>query len=538
VSCWQPPRDDGEAKDAIMLLGQLSANQIPYDTIDWLQIAIYFLALPIVALIGAAIGLVGRTRRGGMLWAINVGLLGGAVACLTLTLPLRQMGSDPFDDLFSIYQDTYRWQMLAAALASTFFAALVAAVAWRFLHKPADTRTASFSLKHLLIVQCLCVISLGCFVSLRQAVIEASNPHKRLVDYWRAKNWQLSDDQLAISPSPDLGGDEEFREALRTTNFVDMMTTLPSLRQVQLPINGKWNVDIHPLFQHQGLRRLLLLAVAPKADLLSGFENSQIEELFLGEEVSQVDFGPLCQSESLENLHLFGGLRRSNVESLKNAPSLRALSISDAKFAKRDLPILSWPQAISELHVGRTNLEDRDFHSLLNHTNLHTLAITDCRLNEETVRSILKNSKLQVVRLTLFSPSDEIFEQLATNPSRQIYLDLRLPELTPEDFGKLTRLPGLDGLDLTHTPCGDEMLAELSKLRTLKQLTISNPGVSRESLLELAKIETLERLGYPQSLSNTQFENDVHSLRKTLNLPQLQIWKVPPPKATTTAANP
>jgi hypothetical protein len=93
-------------------------------------------------------------------------------------------------------------------------------------------------------------------------------------------------------------------------------------------------------------------------------------------------------------------------------------------------------------------------------------------------------------------------------------------------------------LDLTHTPCGDEMLAELSKLRTLKQLTISNPGVSRESLLELAKIETLERLGYPQSLSNTQFENDVHSLRKTLNLPQLQIWKVPPPKATTTAANP
>jgi hypothetical protein len=521
-----------------MLLGQLSANQIPYDTIDWLQIAIYFLALPIVALIGAAIGLAGRARRGGMLWAINVGLLGGAVACLTLTLPLRQMGSDPFDDLFSIYQDTYRWQMLAAALASTFFAALVAAVAWRFLHKPADTRNASFSLKHLLIVQCLCVISLGCFVSLRHSIIEASNSDKRLARYWQSKNWRLSDDLQSIYVSPDVKTQSEVQAALSAENFSQMATMLPNLRHISLSSDGKWNVDLAHLFRHQGLRRIVLESTASQSNLLQGFKNSKVEELFLGGEIANVDLAPLCKSESLDSLLLFGSMRRSNIDSLKGAKSLRVLGIEECKFAKSELPILSWPQEMTELYIAKSNLEDRDFHSLLNHPNLHTLAITDCRLNEETIQSILKNSKLQVVRLTLFSPSDEIYEQLATNPSRQIYLDLRLPELTPEDFGKLTRLPCLDGLDLTHTPCGDEMLAELSKLRTLKQLTISNPGVSRESLLELAKIETLERLGYPQSLSNTQFENDVHSLRKTLNLTQLQIWKVPPPKATTTAANP
>jgi hypothetical protein len=151
-----------------MLVAQINASQIPYDQLDWLQIAIYFVALPIVAFLGAALGLIGRVRRGGLLWSTNVGLLGGAVACLVIALPLRQLVSDPFDDLLSLYEKNYRWQMLAAAWGGTGGCAFVAAIAWRWIHAPSEVASVSFSLRQILIVQCLCFISLGSFVSLRQ----------------------------------------------------------------------------------------------------------------------------------------------------------------------------------------------------------------------------------------------------------------------------------------------------------------------------------------------------------------------------------
>lgn len=507
----------------------MNANQIPYDAIDWLQIAIYFLALPIIAFFGAAIGLLGRWRGGGMLWAVNVGLLGGAAACLTMSLPLRALNSDPHDNLFGIYQHSYRWQMLGAALGGAAGTALLAALAWRRMHPPTEVHSSTFSLKHLLIVQCLCVVSLGCFISLRHSIIEASDSKKRVIRYWASKDWQLSDDLLSLNVASHVNTDSEIRKALSAKHFSEMTTLLPNLRNISLPIEHTWNVELDPLFRHRGLRRIVLEVISAKPNLLHGFKNSKVEALFLSGEIANVDLRPLCQSESLDSLLLVGKLRRDNIESMRDANSLRVLSIEECRITGRELPIQSWPREMTELYVAKSNLDDRDFQSLLTHSRLHSLAITDCFLKEATIRSILENPQLKLVKLTLFRPFDQLDELLASNASRRVMLDLRYPTLKQSQLDSLARIPRLEGLDLTHLPHGDEVIAEVSKLNSLRYLVIASPTVTREKVLELARIKSLERLGYPALLLSATFENELHRIRKSLNLPNLSVYGVAPP---------
>src|SRR5690349_16433567 len=102
-----------------MPLAQLTANQIPYEWIDWVHLAIYFFALPIVAFLGAALGLLGRARRGGVLRSTHVGLLGGITTWAVLAAPIALGGTRLPPDFIAFVEDDYRWQLLFAALAAT-----------------------------------------------------------------------------------------------------------------------------------------------------------------------------------------------------------------------------------------------------------------------------------------------------------------------------------------------------------------------------------------------------------------------------------
>ena len=184
----------------------MNPNQIPYDQLDWLQIGAYFVALPIVAIIGALLGLFGCWRRGGVLWATNVGMLGGAVTCLTCGLAIWTLDQKLSSDFIDYFTDEYRWWMLTATLGATCACALAAGLAWRLLHKAEAERPFAFSLKQFFLLQFFALLGLGCWISLRLFVLEASDPklfaRKELAKSqarWEAAGWVVNANTQSVS---------------------------------------------------------------------------------------------------------------------------------------------------------------------------------------------------------------------------------------------------------------------------------------------------------------------------------------------------
>lgn len=514
-----------------MILAQFSASQVPYNQIDWLQIGVYFLALPIVALLGAALGLLGRTRRGGILWSTNVGLLGGIVACLVCILAITTLDQKLPSGFVSYFEGSYRWLMLLAALGATGGCALAAGIAWRFTHKPREVQPFSFSLSQLMLVQLFAFLSLGAWIGFRLYVLSSVSPGEYrwrafndAVARWSAVGWDVYQGRLRHA-TIDLSkmDAEETAEAIAVVNAKDMVH-FPDLAGFSLKLNDDSALELNSLLAQQQIKNVSLEFGAISDKSLNQIAQSQIESLSLMGNLSGRDLSLLAQSPNLKRLVIFGPCSRTSIASLGESKSLKEILIYDAYLPKQGSSAIAWPTSLESLTIGDEKPVPLDRAALASIPPLKSLSLYGSILDEDDIAFLKTLPPIERLDFLIGSPTEAIARELASlsvNDLEQGYLTLFIKdtELTQEEAALLTPIKKLRCLQLQRAEHGDDIFTELALFRSLERVETSSPKVTLEGLWKLADMPNLNWLYYPKKINSPEFNKKFREHRKSINGP-------------------
>jgi hypothetical protein len=515
----------------------MTASQIPYDAIDWLQIVIYFLALPVVALAGSLIGLLGRIRRGGVFWSANVGMLAGAVTCLTCGLAIGTLNQKLPTEFIDYFASDYRWRMLAATLGATCACAFVAAIAWRFLHKPGEKQPFSFSLRQVLLLQLFSFLGLGCWISLRLFVLNSTDPRvlaerqlERLKARWEANGWTVDPKNGSVSIDLNAMTYSEGQKALAFATIAEA-AQLPRLENLSVSGVDDANLDLTPFFQKQSPKGVGLSLKNYSENIIEQFGKSNVEYLSLNNPGS-VDLSSLADNRSLRAMGLSGKITRESFSKLSKSASLKKLTFWQMKFVEGDAQAaqkatIQWPPQLEDLQMSDP-LSHRDFATLANHQMLSTLYAFNQRLNDYDVAVLaalpnLKKTDVWIGRLSERGDASLRARFLQENASGFFQLRVDSPPFDESVVQKLKTLRGIKSLRLYWADVGDEVMDDLAEMPDLEMLHFMSPQITQEGIMRLATLPNLKYLFYPVHLNTKTFEKDFAAKRVELDLAPVDL---------------
>jgi hypothetical protein len=519
----------------------MTASQIPYDALDWLQIAIYFLALPIVALAGSLFGLLGRIRRGGVFWAANVGMLAGAVTCLTCGLAIGTLNQKLPTEFVDYFTSDYRWRMLAATLGATFVCALAAAVAWRFLHKPAEKQPFVFSLRQVLLLEFFALLGLGCWISLRLFVLEASDPRvlaerqlERLKARLEAKGWVVEPGKASLSIDLTNMTPEEIKSAMSLLGSGEV-GQLPRLESLGIVANDDSQFNLGPLLERLNPKGLGLNVKEPSEKTIKQLGKSNVQSLGLTGNLGSVDLGALAENASLSSIQLSGEITRKSFSTLSKSTSVKRLTLWQLKLDEGDPQAeqkanIDWPPQLEYLQFAGT-FTHRDFQSLANHPKLNTLYAHWFRLNDDDIETLVKLPDLKKADIWTGTLSDRGYERLATlrlheNASGYLQLQVDSPPFDEAVVQKLKPLRGIKSLRLYWADVGDEVMDEFAEMKDLEMLHFMSPQITQEGIMKLATLPNLHSMFYPVHLNDGKFPKAFAAKRVELDLPPVDLTPI------------
>lgn len=507
----------------------MNANQIPYDQLDWLQIAIYFLALPVVAFLGASIGLVWRWRRGGMLWSTNVGLLGGAVACVILALGLSSLERESITNYLGYFLVEYRWKMLAATLSATVTCAAIAGFSWRWLHAPGEIRPLAFSMRSMLLVQLFALISMGSFVGLRFVMLENCND-PRLVDvFWNSPGWILSKNGYEVTfDSSPLSPAE--REAALSADRIKQIANNRNLHWLSLRYDTSWNTDLTPLLQAPSITTINVDLLSASSEFIDQFAASRIQHRGLTGDFRRVDLAPLSSSKQLESLRLSGSASKTTIESLSIGSEVKRLSLEKLVLTLEERPISRWPTDLQRLTIYGTTIGQRDLDSLASHANLLQLHAPDFVLDEASFNALKSIPTLEWVSIGIDSRSEKILPQLAQWSTPKLTLFVHHPQVDRALMKRIVQIPRLEALELSKSIVTRDAIDLLAGKESLDYLALASANLTKSDLLKLAVLPKLRTLRYPFvfSLPARAVETAFGAKRDTLQLQRVHLISTTP----------
>lgn len=517
------------------LVAQLTANQIPYEWIDWVHLAIYFFALPIVAFLGASLGLLGRARRGGVLWSTNVGLLGSAIACVVLSVGLYTLQSGSKFSHLAYFLLDYRWQMLLSALAASSGCSFVAAIAWRILYKPRQRQPFTFSMTSLLLVQLFVLMSLGSFVGLRLFLLTNSEDSRLHAIAWESPGWTLSPQGHEIRFDSTNLTPEQLSHELSKERIAEI-ANYREITSLVLKYHPDWDVDFSPLLNSKSVSGVTAILHQPSASFLHQLAAAKMKYQRVVHVTTATDLSPLASSKTIEDLRLGGHLSVEAIESLSESLHLKGLSFEVLSIATRSRPINSWPQRIEWLGAFGSPLHPRDCDSLAGHPCLKQLDLPEFALDSTSTSAICGIPNLQSLAIGIDQLSGADFEVLAKRNLNKVEISILSTDPTLSDLMHLQRIANLQSLVLANSYIQNESLLPISQIASLEYLTIASPDVTEQGLLDLASLPKLRQLKLPWGMPMAQLQQAFDKQRNALKLPRVILMKVGPLPSRTNAA--
>lgn len=517
-----------------MLLAQLNASQVPYDWVDWLQMAVYFVALPVVAWLGAAAGLVGRWRNGGVLWSTNVGLLGGAVTCLICMVPFVTLDSKALALFVGEFEASYRWQMLFRALAATAGCALFAGAGWRLTHARRDKQPIAFSLSHLLLVQLFALISLGTWISLRHCVLSSVSPSEYgwrpsegTIEKWRTLGWQISPDQRHVWINVSGLDSVEIADSMAIFSSSDAKS-LWLMEGVSLQFDNGADIDIGEILKNPNIRQLSMEFSQVNDQFFQEIGQSNLERLHLFGSLSGCDISPLAKMKSLETLTIGGKCSRTAVNSLHTSQSLRKLRLWDSYLSCYPAAPMKWPPMLEELMIGDEAPSPFDPGLLQNLPALKSLGLTSFLLAEPDLQSLRSLKSIPTLQLAVGNLSEVCYQKLAESlqdhaPEGNITLRIDDSEFSGAKAKHLKQIANLMSLVIYFAGHDDEVYAEIAQISSLTRIHDLSPNVTTQGLMKLANLPKLTWVEYSQWIKSAQFEADFNAQRATQKLERVHF---------------
>lgn len=497
-----------------------------YTLYDWLQILLLLVGMPLIAASGAALGLIGRIRRGGFLPSTIAGLSGAAIASAVLYLGIWTLGLESTINpgvFLEIYENGYQRHISIACLIATFVIALLWAIRWRVLHAKHDPTPISITLRTALLMQVLSLLCVGSWCGLRAIVYNSANPRMMTKRIWESRGWQSDyGSSLTLSASGMTAG--EVREALAPETLCDLsrfpaiqniniatcditgqsLTGLNSAPQVtslgftDCEVNAFFRKEIFELKQLAGITLRELTTVQPSLTNLAKF--------------------PKLESFYAENTHF----EREDFRRLLANSQLQQIYLIKVDIYQPGKSFDQWPLNTKFIYISACNFTPEDLIAIGKLKSLTHLHLGDSPLNDEVLEHFQELTQLQNVSFMTKGISSKGYE-IVTKKMQPPLLHIMGGELPPGVATQLAEMTKLQSLKLPHVILSDQDIEEIFKSSTIAELQITSPGLTETALLKLANMSRLRQLHYPSFKGCRTFENRFSQERIRLRLPPVQL---------------
>ena len=227
----------------------------------------------------------------------------------------------------------------------------------------------------------------------------------------------------------------------------------------------------------------------------------------------------ICTLQHLTNLHL---TEKPNIpdlssicSSLVKLKSFRAENISDgdlfelrklslletldfprSKITNEGLLVICTMQKLKSLALkGCISISDDGLSSITLLTSLKELDLSGCRITDASVQYLTQIPSLTHITLQETCITDITLVQLVDKTKSLQYINIAACKLvTNHGISFLSKLPYLEGLNLSHTCLNDDGLNNVSGLANIRTLNISNTQISDEGLRHVSLMTSLREL--------------------------------------------
>lgn len=501
-----------------------------YTLYDWLQILLLLVGMPVIAASGAALGLIGRIRRGGFLPATIAGLSGAAIASAVLYLGIWTLRLESLINprvFLEIYDSGYQRYISIACLIATFAIAFLWAIRWRVHRASIDPTPLSINLRSALFIQVLSLLCVGSWCGLRLLIADTADPRINTKRVWENRGWEYHD-----GGSLGFIGDElsprEVAYALSPSQLTEM-AHYPTVRALGFSLCDLSTVDLSPLKSNvqitsigfascdidKTLRRDLPQLTQLAAINLSNLKTSGSSLIHLGEL-------PKLKTLHAQNIQV----ERNDLRGFLATSKLESIYLTGIEAYGPGPAIEQWPSSTRFLQIFGGNLTSEDLRSigkLKSLTHLHTLYV---ELDDSILEHLQDLKGLQSFMLDNKGITDRGYEIISTRIQPPL-LWLQGGELSPKAVEQISAIPKLHRLLLSGVIIGDDDLVRIANSPSLEKLHVSSPNVTMQGLMSLSATPKLRELHYPSFGESVVFESHFANERIRLGLPTVQMMRGP-----------
>jgi hypothetical protein len=430
-----------------------------YTQLEYLQIAIFLIGLPLAALIGALLGLVGKWKQGRVVTAAVYGMGGAAAASVILVGIFFGAASVPSDlnkvGLLHFFDGYYSRRYTLTAMCATVAISLLAGIVLR-PHGSKQTG-ATITMRQLFLVQLFAFIALGCWTGMRFNAVERASTYERARLRLGKREWRLV-------------GSSFLEPRLLERHFGNGVTDW-----------RRENEMLREAAQEPWLKELRLFELDSAASL---------------------DIAAIAPAKGLQSLTLSYGPNtippQSHVDALGTIQSLRELNIQGGDFSTLDLSPIGSLKGLTRFSSSQSTFKLQALKKELRQLPLQDLTMMEVS-SPNRLAFTLHFGSGQRGALTLIDPSPVGVEFLWVNPTQIARFCLHCPVMTNETAAQIAQLPACESLEL-ECEVNEEQLAILANLDTCEEFLAYDVvvGEDQKKLLEavtkLALKPKMERL--------------------------------------------
>lgn len=415
-----------------------------YTQLEWLQIGVFLIGLPIAAVMGAMLGLVGKWKQGRVMSAALVGLGGAAVTSIVLFLvfiTLDIAGPKLGSGIWLMFFDTYMsWRYTTIAVIATASVALLGAIGFRA--RESKQAVYAISMRQILLLQLYAFIALGCWSGMRFFALSKCSDFQRARHHWGKQEW-------TVFGTEERGPHGLQRDFSGSSTAADWDFENAALRRA---IAEPWLKEIH----------LYGLQANSAIEMSKFAESEQLESVALGYETGavppQTHLDAIGNVSSLQQLFLFGGdLRGLDLSPLVRRDSLKMLMVRGAVVDSARLKQVTRGSGLAQFEI-------------------HSSPSINSKWSQVTFQA----GEFNITADMPIAPVDLDW----VNSKSITHLDLRAPKLTTEAAKAIRALPNLDELEL-HCQIDAPALREIASHTSLRRLCLDREMV-HDSEFEVA----------------------------------------------------
>lgn len=452
----------------------MNAFRDEYTNLEYVQLGVLLFALPIAALVGAMLGMVGRWKQGRVLTAALIGMGGAAFvsACLFmlfLSLPViagdsrRHMLLELFDELFAPW---LTWR----ALIATSVISVLAAIGLRLRERDSRSGAAAFSMRQLVLLQLFSFVALGCWTGMRFMARDSMSRFERAHRKWSPFEWTVTGNVEGEPAKLFRRFDGPAKNYALESGYLKLAAREPWLRELELAsVLEPMKLDLGVLREAKALSTMTL------------------------------SFGPTSKSPYAALAPKVINLEQATVDQIGEIPALQSLFLSGVDIRAKNLGPLGHSPELNTLHLSECNVGAKAFNHLASQEQITGLTLFQVGIDDfdalQFPRGLIQLSIHLVSRQGISANEFAKLREL-----RQLRLDL--PRIEEAELIAISTLSKLEVLEIKQVQ-NPQHLACLTKNRELQRLDFHGPvkprdhAAYREVLMKLAMLPKLARIACP-----------------------------------------